>query len=189
MRYAVVLWTWFTACASYMQPASPIGPPSPEEAKVVFCRPSRFLAGGVEFPVWDGDRLVGFAEHGCSIEYRCAPGEHFFVTKAQSYKGLAATLEGGSTYYVWVTPRMGAWTAAVGFTPVRKEDVELLEEVRAALKETEYRAPVAEECGPYEQKNRERVLDMIDRFRSGEYESEPSLRGSDGHPELPPERR
>ena len=174
------------ACSSYMQTTTPMGPPGPDEAKVVFCRPSRFLGGGIEFPLWDGDKVIGFSEHGCTVEYRCAPGEHFFVTLAQSYKGVSATLAGGSTYYLWITPRVGMWTGAVGLTPVRKEDAELLAEVRAALADTEYRAPVPEECGPFEQKRRERTRAAIAKFRAGEYTPEPPLRAEDGHREGAP---
>ncbi len=166
-----------------MQTVPPMGPPGPEEAKVVFCRPSRFIAGGLEYPIWDGDKLVGFAEHGSTIEYRCAPGEHFFVAKAQSYKGFAAVLTAGNTYYVWVTPRVGAWTSAVGFTPVRKEDVDVLAELQASLAKTEYRAPRSEECGPYEQKHRDSVRETVAKFRAGEYTPEPSLSATDGHRE------
>jgi hypothetical protein len=187
MRSALCLLPLLAGCASYMQKVEPTGPPGPDEAKVVFCRPSRFLGGGVEFPLWDGEKLVGFSEHGCTVEYRCAPGEHFFLTMAQSYKGLNASLAGGNTYYLWVTPRVGAWTAAVGLTPVRKEDAELLQEVRASLQDTEYRAPVPEECGPYEEKRRERTRAAIEKFRAGEYTAEPPLRADDGHREpIPP---
>lgn len=183
MRCALWLLPFLTACTTYMQTTPPVGPPGPEEAKVVFCRPSRFLAGGIDFPVWDGERLVGFSQHGCTIEYRCAPGEHFFVTKAQSYKALAATLAGGTTYYVWVTPRVGAFTSAVGFTPVRAEDAELLAEVRASLAGTEYRAPVAEACAAYEQDQREAVRAVVAKFRAGDYTVEPPLRPQDGRRE------
>lgn len=181
MRPALMLLPLLAGCASYMQKTEPTGPPGPAEAKVVFCRPSRFLGGGIDFPLWDGEKFVGFSENGCTVEHRCAPGEHFFLTVAQSYKAVSATLAAGQTYYIWITPRVGAWTSAVGLTPVHKEDTELLEEVRASLKDTSYRVRVPEECDPLEAKKREGVRETIAKFRSGEYTAEPPLRAEDGH--------
>jgi hypothetical protein len=171
------------ACTSYMQDTTPTGAPAANEAKVVFCRPSRFVGNGIEYPLWDGDRLVGFAEHGCTVEYFCAPGEHRFVTLAQSYKCVPATLTAGHTYYLWVTPRFGVWTSAVGLTAVRKEDAELIAELTASLADTTYRAPVAEECGPYEADRRENTQAALTKFGNGDYTPEPSLRAEDGHRE------
>jgi hypothetical protein len=172
-----------TACSSYMQNIPPLGPPGPNEVNVVFCRPSRFICKGVEFPLWDGDTLIGFAEDGASVEYRCAPGEHHFVTLAQSYKCVPATLAGGHTYYVWVTPRFGVWTPAVGLTPVRREDTELIADLRASLAKTSYRAPVREECAPYETRRRDRTAAALAKFQNGDYTPEPALRAEDGYRE------
>jgi hypothetical protein len=183
MRRCLWLLPFLTACTSYMQTTTFSGPPGPDEAKVVFCRPSRFFGGGAQFPLWDGEKFLGYSESGCTVEYRCAPGEHWFVAVAQSYKAMPATLAAGSTYYVWVTPRMGMWTGAVGLTPVRKEDTELLAEVQESLQDTEYRAPIAEACAELEAKRRDRTRDAIAKFRSGEYTPEPPLRAEDGHPQ------
>lgn len=183
MRIALLLLLpFFASCASsYMQRAEPSGPPGLTDAKVVFCRPSRALGGAVTFPVWDGTNLIGFSESGGTIEYRCTPGEHWFIASAQSYKGMNATLEPGKVYYVWLTPRVGFLSAAVGLTRVGKEDAELLEQVRASLKENEYKAKLPEKCDPYEAKRRDTIREVLDEFRSGARTPEPPLRADDGH--------
>ncbi len=173
-----------TSCTNYMQDTKPLGPPGPNEATVVFCRPSRFIAGGDKFPLWDGEQFLGFVADGCTIEHRCAPGEHFFVASAQTYKGLPATLAGGRVYYVWVTPRVGFLITAVGFTPVPKDDEKLFEQVRASIAENRFRTKVPAECASYEADWRESVQSAIAEFKSGKRESEPALRAEDGR--VPP---
>ena len=168
------------SCTSYMQDSKPGAPPGPNEAMVVFCRPSRFIAAGEKFPVWDGAELVGFAEDGATIEHRCAPGEHFFVASAQTYKGIPATLAGGQVYYVWVTPRVGMLVTAVGFTPVPKGDEKLFEEVRASIAANRFRAKVPAECESFAADWRASVQQAIEEFKSGKRECEPALRAEDG---------
>jgi hypothetical protein len=188
MRLLLCLLPFVAACSSYMQRTVPSGPPGPNEATVVFCRPARMVGSAVDFPIWDGEELVGFSEGGRAVEHRCAPGEHLFLADAQTYKAIAATLAGGQIYYVWITPRMGMLSAAVGFTPVRKEDAALLDDVRASLKETEFAAPIAEDCDPYEAKRREAIRQVVAEFREGKRTPEPPLRAEDGHrePLVPP---
>jgi hypothetical protein len=170
---------FFTSCTYYMQDAKPGAPPGPSEAMVVFCRPSRFIAAGDRFPLWDGPQLIGFAEDGCTIEHRCAPGEHVFVAAAQTYKCIPATLDGGKVYYVWVTPRVGALVTAVGFTPVLKADEKLFAEVVASIEENRFRSKLPA-CDAYEADWRESVQRAIEDFKSGKRESEPALRAEDG---------
>jgi hypothetical protein len=171
-----------------MQDSKPGAPLGPDEAMVVFCRPSRFIAAGDRFPLWDGAQLVGFAENGCTVEHRCAPGEHFFVAAAQTYKGIPATLAGGKVYYVWVTPRVGVLVTAVGFTPVPKDDEKLFEEVRASVEANRYRAKLPKECEGYEADWRASVQKAIEEFKAGQRECEPALRAEDGRvPNAPPQ--
>lgn len=187
MRRVLLLLPFLASCASsYMQRTEPVGPPGANEAKVVFCRPSRAIGGAVTFPVWDGTRLVGFSESGGSIEYRCEPGEHFFIASGQSYKGMSASLAGGLVYYVWLTPRVGFLSAAVGLTRVGKEDTELLQQVRASLKENEYKARLPEKCDPYEADRRDTIREVLEEFRSGKRTPEPPLRADDGQREGAP---
>jgi hypothetical protein len=177
---------FLTSCTYYMQDVKPGAPPGPNEAMVVFCRPSRFIAAGDRFPLWDGPQLIGFAEDGSTVEHRCAPGEHVFVASAQTYKGIPATLAGGKVYYVWVTPRVGALVTAVGFTPVLKDDQKLFEEVRASIEANRFRAKQPKECESYEADWLESVQRAIEDFKSGKRECEPALRAEDGRGPTPP---
>ncbi len=127
---------------------------------------------GVSVRTPDGSSRVG-----------CEPGEHFFVASAQSYKGMSATLAGGSVYYVWITPRVGFLSAAVGFTRVGKDDKELLADVQASLKENECKKMLPEKCGPYEANRRPTIQEVIDEFRAGKRTPEEPLRADDGRRE------
>jgi hypothetical protein len=88
MRRCLWRLPFLTACTSYMQTPTFSGPPGPDEAKVVFCRPSRLFGAGAQFPLWDGEKFLGYSDSGCTVEYRCAPGELWFVAVAQSYKAM-----------------------------------------------------------------------------------------------------
>src|SRR5689334_16950186 len=121
MRAIVLILPFVAACSSsYMRPAEPGAPPGEGESKVVFCRPSRFAGSAVTFSLWDGVRLIGFAESGSYFEYRCSPGKHLFIAEAEGDKAVDADLSARKTYYIWVTPRMGVLSANVGLTPVNQ---------------------------------------------------------------------
>ena len=139
MRHLILIMPLVAACSSsYLQTAAPGGKPGPQETRVIFCRPSRAVGGAVNFPVWDEQHLIGFSEGGTWFEYRCPPGKHYFIASAQTYKGLPADLTGGKTYYVWITPRVGFLSAAVGMTAVSKGS-DLLKEAQASISPSDCR--------------------------------------------------
>jgi hypothetical protein len=98
------------ACtSSQMRDAGPSDPPGPDESKVIIYRTS--IVGSVApHPVFDGSKLLGFAEKGKYFEVRCEPGKHLFNigyhhdlwTSYWSVPGEAvdADLAPGKTYYI-----------------------------------------------------------------------------------------
>jgi hypothetical protein len=96
---------------------------------------------------------------------------------------MNASLAAGQVYYVWLTPRVGFLSAAVGLTRVGKDDAELLAQVRASLKENEYKAKLPEKCDPYEAKRRDTIREVLEEYRAGTRTPEPPLRADDGHRE------
>lgn len=117
-------------CAGeYMRDADPGGPPEPDVAKVIFYRPSG-IGFATDFPVYDGERLVGFSEAGNYFEVCCAPGKHLFMSgyHLDPPESVDADLAGGKTYYVKVSPRDPAfapvWTIVGGLAPVTRDDKE-----------------------------------------------------------------
>lgn len=154
------------ACSSaspYMKASQPGPAPGDNESLVVFCRPARLTGAVVNFDVWDGLKLIGFSEKGSFFEYRCAPGTHLFLARGESAKAIDAELEGGKTYYVWVTPRMGLLYAAVGFTPVNKGS-NLEPTVWKALLKSKCRELVPEAAAPYEKGQQQAIRKLVEEF-------------------------
>lgn len=175
------------ACSSVsgtMRPSQAGAPPGPDEALVVFCRPSRMFGEGVTFDVWDRLQLIGIAEKGCRFEYRCAPGKHLFMAQGEGVKAVDADLAAGKIYYVWVTPRMGVLYATVGFTPVTRNS-EVAPKVWKALAKSKYRQLDPEAAAVFERENREAIRKLLEEFEGPRHEEMLKLAPEDGYPQVP----
>ena len=180
MKAILLILPFLAACSSsYMREAAPGGPPGEGESKVIFCRPSRFTGSAVTFSLWDGPKLIGFAESGTYFEYRCNPGKHLFIAEAESDKAVDAELGAKKTYYVWVTPRMGFASANVGLTPVNK-DSELMPKVEKALGKNKCRELIPELAAEYEKRYREDMQKIKEEFEGGQRKSVLKLVLEDG---------
>jgi hypothetical protein len=177
MRAIILVLPLVAACStSYMRAAQPSGPPGDGESKVIFCRPSRFIGGALTFSLWDGPKLIGFAESGSYFEYRCSPGKHLFVAEDEGDKAIDADLSAQKTYYIWVTPRFGA---TVGLTPVNK-DSELLPKVEKALGKNQCRELIPELVSEYQDRYREQMQKIKEEFEGGQRRSILKLLQEDG---------
>jgi hypothetical protein len=181
MKNAIVLvLPLVAACSSsYMREAQTSGPPGEGESKVIFCRPSRFTGSAVTFDVWDSLKLIGFAENGSYFEYRCSPGKHLFLAEAESDKAIDADLASRKTYYVWVTPRMGVFSANLGLTPVNK-DSELMPKVEKALEKNKCRELIPDIGAEYQDRYRERMQKLKETFEGERKEKTLKLLPEDG---------
>jgi len=130
----LVILMLLAGCAVQSGYMKPVGPdmataytPSGEEAVVVFMRPSRF-GGAVQSSVFDvtteDNVLIGIVSSKTRVAYRTSPGRHLFMVIGESADFMAADLEGGKTYYVLVTPRMGVWKARFSLRPVHRDQLE-----------------------------------------------------------------
>jgi hypothetical protein len=171
-----------SSASSYMRSSQPGAPPGEDETVVVFCRPSRMVGAAVTFDVWDRTKLIGFAEKGCRFEYRCAPGKHLFLAQGEDTKAVAADLAASKTYYVWVTPRMGVFYAAVGFTPVTR-DSEVAPKVWKALAKSTYRELDPEAALPFEKGNQAAIRKLMEEFEGARKEEVLKLAPEDGYPQ------
>lgn len=120
-------------CASsdHMRTASGApAPPAADTATVVFLRPSG-MASGITTTILDGNgRFLGDSLPSSHFSVKVPPGEHLFLAWAENTAALRATLAAGKTYYVKVSPRMGALSARMqllALTP-RNEDWPKLKE-------------------------------------------------------------
>lgn len=117
-----------SGCGSkYMQPADPAiaqSHPGQDESKIVFLRASSF-GGAVQS--WVCEEKDGKLEYvtvissGAKVAHTTTPGKHMYLTGAENSELMEANLEGGRTYYTYISPRMGMWKARFLFVPVTKE--------------------------------------------------------------------
>lgn len=98
--------------------------PSPNEALVVFMRPSG-VAFGVQSSVFEvsGGKpaLVGIVAAKAKVVHAVSPGKHLFMVVGESGDFMSADLAAGKTYYALVEPRLGAWKARFSLAPVTRE--------------------------------------------------------------------
>lgn len=87
--------------------------PAPGKAKVVFVRPSQFLAHAMRFHVHDEDRLIGVLSSSTFFVYECDPGPHVFSSSMENMAILEADLLPDRIYYAKLSAGMGAWIARV----------------------------------------------------------------------------
>lgn len=55
------------------------------------------------------------------MAYQAEPGVHRFMVIAENADFVDATLEAGKTYYILVSPRMGAWKARFSLLPIHPD--------------------------------------------------------------------
>src|SRR5690348_12397408 len=100
--------------------------PAPEEGKalVVFMRPS-MLGFAIQSSVYDthgaGNEFIGIVSAKTKVAYQAAPGNHLFMVIGENADFMNADLQAGKTYYVLVSPRMGAWKARFSLLPIHDD--------------------------------------------------------------------
>jgi hypothetical protein len=161
-----------SGCATggkYMSEATPIFAPEHEEALVTFIRPSSF-GGAISFGIWDGDTLVGILGPKLSIQYQTAPGEHYFLARAENWSCVKADLASGKHYVIRANPVIGAWKARVALDPVTRSDYEAgqLAKVKGWLTEARPMMPDPGYADDYARPRRQQVLEAQAKFESGE---------------------
>lgn len=97
--------------------------PSPDEALVVFMRPSGFgsaIQSSVFEIIGNDPVLIGIIAAKKKVAYNVEPGEHLFMVIGENADFLEANVQAGKTYYALVTPRMGVWKARFSLQPIHK---------------------------------------------------------------------
>jgi hypothetical protein len=100
--------------------------PKPEDGKalVIFLR-SSFVGSMISASVYDAPdaetRFIGIIQNKQRVAYQADPGQHRFMVIAENADFVDATLEAGKTYYILVSPRMGAWKARFSLLPIHSD--------------------------------------------------------------------
>ncbi len=102
------------------------------ESAVVFLR-STTIGGAIQAPVVEGGgvlnsdstsiHFVAIVSAGAKVFHKTTPGKHFYVVGGESSEMLEATLTGGKTYYVRLSPRIGFVKARFVFEPIPQSEV------------------------------------------------------------------
>lgn len=112
------------ATSSYMAKTSAAPQPTSDKALVVFMRPSRY-GGGIQASVYDtrngSNDFIGIVSAKTKIGYLATPGQHLFMVIGENADFMNADLQAGKTYYVLVSPRMGAWKARFSLLPIHND--------------------------------------------------------------------
>ena len=84
-------------------------------------RPSR-LGGGIQASVYDTrhgtNEFIGIVSAKTKVAYLAQPGHHLFMVIGENADFMRADLTAGKTYYVLVSPRIGAWKARFSLLPI-----------------------------------------------------------------------
>jgi hypothetical protein len=97
---------------------------SPDEATVVFLRPSSF-GGAIQSSVYDvtdgKTQFGGIVSAKTQVSMHVPAGTHLFMVVAENADFMNATLDAGKTYYVLVKPRPGMWKVRFSLIPIHKD--------------------------------------------------------------------
>lgn len=97
---------------------------SPDDATVVFLRPSSF-GGAIQSSVYDvtggTTTFGGVVSAKTQVSMQLPAGQHLLMVVAENSDFLDATLTSGKTYYVLVKPRMGMWKARFSLIPIHND--------------------------------------------------------------------
>jgi hypothetical protein len=116
-----------TGCGAALSPAmrafpgpEPQGAP-PDQARVVFVRPSSAAFHSI-FTLIDGHGyFLGDSSAGCRFSVFLAPGDHHVIAMTDEAASLRMTLSPGRTYYVEVRPKLGVWKPQVQLLAVSRQ--------------------------------------------------------------------
>lgn len=98
--------------------------PAPDEARIVFMRPSRY-GGAIQASVFettnDQTQFLGIVSARTKMAVDIEQGRHVFMVVSEAADFMRADVLAGKTYYAIVEPRMGVWKARFSLVPVQRD--------------------------------------------------------------------
>jgi hypothetical protein len=122
LRALACLWLLLSSCSlsSFMTEVdgdSALAAPPPGKAIVNFHRPDAWAARGLDYSIFDREKLIGSSRAGTWFQYVCEPGEHLFLGTALLNSAVRAQLDPDRVYDILIT---------VGFDFRHWHDIELV---------------------------------------------------------------
>jgi len=151
-----------------MMKAERISAPEQGKALVTFVRPSGF-GGAISFGMWDGEDLVGVLNAGACIQRQVAPGEHYFLARAENWSCVKADLAPNKHYVIKANPVMGVMKARVALDPVTQANYESgqTKNVQKWLAKLKPMTPDPQKAGAYAADRQAQVREACSMFQSG----------------------
>jgi hypothetical protein len=152
--------------SKYMiEAAHPTSMPA-EKAVVYFLRPSG-MGFGVNFQIWDRDKLIGVSQAKSCFRYLADPGKHLFLGIAENKVAVAADVQSGKTYHIIISPRIGRSEAWMVFEPVLKGS-ENWEDIGKIRTELQYIEAKPEELAAEEVERKQQAQKLVRFFEEWE---------------------
>jgi len=151
-----------------MIPASQVGSVNQDKALVTFMMWQRVPNMGptfkFEFDIWDGEKFIGALTTQKYFQYMADPGEHLFVARGGNWSFVKANLQAGKKYYVFlnIPPRPFRASHGVSLQPVKREDKELMADIRAYLNDMK---PISVATGQYNDYVKDRIEEVRNEIK------------------------
>ena len=94
---------------------------APQKSRIVFIRPSSAAFGLAPIIIDENGKYVGESIPKSYFFSDLNPGENTFIVWGEGTHSLKANLKPGKTYYVEITPHMGAWAARFHLDSIKKD--------------------------------------------------------------------
>jgi hypothetical protein len=150
-----------------------ITPPQGEEAVVYFVRVTSY--GSNKFEFFHQDNYIGEFRGKEYLRYECEAGKQLFWASSENKEFLTAELNPGGTYIVIVDVVIGFWKNHVGFTPISKDDTELLQRAKELIKNQPPVEVTDAEIQKKEKKLSDFIPEMLQRYEN-EWKNEHNFR-------------
>ena len=93
---------------------------------IVFFRDKKFVGGGMNYKVREGDVEIGKLSNGSYFIVQAPVGKHEYTVHSEAKDVLTLEVESGETYYVIGGLSMGVLAGRPNLSPAKKEDFEAL---------------------------------------------------------------
>ena len=94
-----------------------IAPPPADKGQVVFFRDKKFVGGGVNYKVREGESELGKLSNGSFFVHVTEPGAHEYTVHSEAKDILNMEIEAGETYYVIGGVTMGILAGRPNLSP------------------------------------------------------------------------